>query len=88
MRRAHRAFSYLPRHRSPQGHPRGGAEESDVHPRRGERGLVARHGNVTAGNELAAGRGGQAVHHGNDGDRELLDQQHDLKGQTHDFISG
>lgn len=80
-------FSYLSRHRSPQGHPRRGAEEPEVHPRSGERGRVAGHGDVAAGDQLAAGRGGQAVHHGDDGDWVVLDQHHDLEEQTHHFVS-
>lgn len=73
-----RQFSYLSGHGSPQGNRRGGAEKSDIHPRSGKRGLVTRHSNVTAGNELAAGGRGQAIDHGNDGDRVVPNQHHDL----------
>lgn len=75
-------FNYLSRHCSPQGDPGGGAEEPQVHTRGGKRRLVARHGDVTAGNQLTPGSSGQAVHHGNDGDGMVLDQHHDLKEQT------
>lgn len=79
--------NYLSRHGSPQGNRRGGAEEPNVHSWGGKRGFVTRHGDVTAGNQLTAGGGGQAVHHGDDGDRVVLDQHHDLKGQTQHVTS-
>lgn len=74
---------YLSWHCSSQGHPRGGAEEPDVYPRSGKRGLVAGHSNVTAGNQLTPSGSSQAIHHGNDRDGVILDQHHDLKEQTH-----
>lgn len=70
---------YLCGHGSPQGHPGGGAEEPDVHPRSGKRGLVTGHSDITAGDQLTAGGRGQAVHHGDDGDRVVPDEHHDLQ---------
>lgn len=72
-------FRYLSGHRSPQGNGGGGAEKSNIDPRGGKRGLVTCHGNVAAGNKLAAGRCGQAIDHGNDGDGVVPDQHHDLR---------
>lgn len=76
-------MNYLSRHCSSQGDPRGGAEEPHVHTRSGERGLVAGHGNVAAGHQLTTGSCGQAIDHGNDGDRVVPDQHHDLQKQTY-----
>lgn len=73
-----RQFSYLSGHGSPQGNRGGGAEKSDIDPRSGKRGPVTCHSNVTAGNKLAAGGCGQAIDHGNDGDRVVPNQHHDL----------
>lgn len=76
-------LNYLSWHCSSQGHPRGGTEEPDVYTRSSKRGLVAGHSNVTAGNQLTPSSSSQAIHHGNDRDRVILDQHHDLKEQTH-----
>lgn len=78
---------HLSRHCSPQGHCGGGTEDPYVHARHGKGGLVTCHGNVTAGNQLTPSCGGQAIHHGDDGDWVVLDQHHDLRSKHTCFTS-
>jgi len=60
------------------GHHRGVTEPAALPAGRGEAGLVAGHGQVGAGHQLASGRRGQAVHPRHHRLGHLLDQRHQL----------
>ena len=57
-------------------HHRRGAEQADAHAGRGEAGTGLGDGEVAAGHQLAARRGGDAVHPGDDRLRDRLHRRH------------
>ncbi len=60
------------------------AEEPDVHARRREGGAVRRHREITAGDKLAAGGGGDAVNARDHRLRQTHQRQHHLRALTED----
>lgn len=67
---------HLPRQSSADGDRRRRAEQTHVDARSAEGGLLRRHGNVTAGNQLATSCRGNTVHHGDHRNRYVLYQSH------------
>lgn len=76
----------LPWHSSADGHRRRRTEKAHVDTRSGKGGLLRRHGDVTAGDKLATGCRGNAIHHGDYRNRYVLYQSHYLMNKSYTAI--
>ena len=77
--------SALAADRAAQGDHRRGAEQADLYSRRGKRRLVGGDGEIARGHQLAARRGGNALHLRDHRLRNGLDARHQLGADVEDL---